>query len=324
MEKIRFIGKHIKKDGMDYFSYSGSGFYFKVRPTSSISRINITFIGEGNDYDYQFIGIYVNDKFLRKERLIKGINVVNVTLKQNDDAIIKIIKLNEVYLSSIYLKDIKLENASMIDLDNDNHQTIGFFGDSITCGYGLDEFHGEAFSIDSEDFSKAYPYLSASELNMDYIVVARSGISLAIKIYCETLFNQIYDTVDMYLKGGFDKKLDFAVINLGTNDSQGLDLLSKEYVDIFLNKYVDEYKVLVGRIIKDNPNVKIILCYGLMPIREDIVKAIESIREYIKENYKNKCEIVRFIPNEDGANHHPYFTAHKKASELLIKTIKNM
>ena len=33
---------------------------------------------------------------------------------------------------------------------------------------------------------------------MDYSVVARSGISVAIPIYIEQLFKEIYDTVDMY------------------------------------------------------------------------------------------------------------------------------
>ena len=115
---------------------------------------------------------------------------------------------------------------------------IEFVGDSITCGYGVDDENYEHhFSTKTEDVTKAYAYKAAEALNADYSMVAISGYGI-ISGYTEgdepipeQTIPQYYDTLG-FSYGGFgaskpqDIKWDFTkrqpdiiVINLGTNDS---------------------------------------------------------------------------------------------------------
>ena len=194
MEHIRFIGRHIKKNGLDYFSYSGSGFEFKTKPNNeSTLSISITLISELREHDEQYLSIFIDDLFYRRERLSSGEHIIKLNTKK--ESRIKIVKCNETYLSSIYIKDIKVDGGIITKPAYRNRKLIGYYGDSLTCGYGLLAKREDDFTMWSEDFTKTYAYLASFALKMDYSVVARSGISIALPIYVPETFNQIYDTV---------------------------------------------------------------------------------------------------------------------------------
>ena len=313
------------KKGKVYFSYSGSGFEFAVNSPYSKSTITLCLKSELREHDRQYIAIYINDEFTSKEKLIEGDNKIKISLSNSmGTTIIKIIKLNETYLSSIYLDDIILNGTSFANLHLADKKKIGFFGDSITCGYGLIDYHGEEFKMETEDFTKTYAFLACQELGMDYTVIARSGISIGIKIWVDQLFSEIYDTVDMFDKCEVEDDLDYAVINLGANDNSGLfQTIKEENRGEACQLFFDKYVTLLKRIISDNPDVKLALCYNMLLVDDSIINEIKKARDYICSNYSNKCETLEFVPNSDGASSHPYFTAHKKAARLLADFLKD-
>ena len=325
-QNLRFIGRHIIKNNKDYFAYSGCGFEFILQPKSNNCSFVLSLISEVREHEFQYIAIYVDDVFYSKEKLIKGHNTVKVELKNKTKPVmVRVIKQNEVYLSSVYLEDIELNNAEFANIEPSKKKLIGFYGDSLTCGYGLIDYKGETFKMETEEFDKSYGYLAAKELDMDYSVVARSGISIAIKIYCDWLFKEIYDTVDMLDKCVPERPNDFAVVNLGANDNSGYSQLTKEEEKkVAINSFVEEYIALIKQIIADNPNVKVLICYDMAEMNDVIISAIKKAYDYIKTHYPNKCRLVEFIPNNEGANSHPYFTAHKVNSEILVKAIKEL
>ncbi len=322
----RFIGRHIFKDNKEYFAYSGTGFEFAFQPKSKNCSFVLNLISEVREHDFQYIAIYLDDIFYSKKKLIKAHNSVEVKLKnRTEPVVVRVIKLNEVYLSSIYLETIDLTNASIIDIKPSKKKLIGFYGDSLTCGYGLTDYKGLDFHMETEEFDKSYAYLAAQELGMDYSVVARSGISIGIKIYCDWLFNEIYDTVDMIDKCTPEKTIDYAVINLGTNDNSAYFQVTKDSEKSgALEVFEKEYITLVKRIIEDNPNVKILMCYNMVQIDSVIISEIKKAYDFIKSHYQNKCCLLEFIPNDEGANEHPYYPAHKVNAEILIKAIKEL
>ena len=326
IDKIRFIGRHIIKNNKPYFSYSGCGFVFAIKPTSYPYSFTLSLDSELREHDTQYIAIYINDKFHSKEKLLTGNNKITISLDNKQKEVeIRVIKVNETYVSSIYLDDIILNNAVLITVKPSNKPLIGFFGDSLTCGFGLLDYQKPEFSMEGEDFTKAYAYLTCSKLNMDYTVIARSGISVAIKIYVDLLFKEIYDTVDMYDKCEVEKNLDYAVINLGTNDNGAYYAVVKEEdQEKAKQSFFDEYLNLIKTIIKDNPHVKLILCHSMVHNDDTIIKPIERIKEYIDSHYPNKCSILVFKPNGDGGAGHPYYPAHEENSKLLIKAIKEL
>lgn len=323
---IRFIGRHIQKNGKYYFAYSGAGFSFAIGPHKLVATIRLVLTSEIKEYDSQYIAIYINNVLYSKEMLAAGINEKYIYLPNSENkTIIKVVKLNEAYFSSIYLDNIVIQQASMIDIGVYKNKLIGFYGDSITCGYGITDYKGEEFKMESEDFSKTYANLASNLLNMDYTVIARSGISVAIPIFEEKLFNEIYDTVDMYEKGKDDRKIDFAVINLGTNDNSAYFQMVKDLdKPRALESFVSLYIKLIESIIQDNPEVKIVMCYNMLLIEQVIVDALKEVYQHILSTFDNKCRLVEFIPNSDGASLHPYQTAHEKNARILAKEIKDL
>ena len=110
---LRFIGRHILKDGKEYFSYSGCGFEFAVYPSCRDSLIALSLSSETREYDSQYIAIFVNGEFIRKEKLNQGNNEIKIrkgdplTLKKiqrlctNDDATTLIKKAYDVGVGGI-------------------------------------------------------------------------------------------------------------------------------------------------------------------------------------------------------------------------------
>ena len=319
---IRFIGRHVIKNGKEYFSYSGCGFEFVVIPEFKDCLVEIKLTSVINGHDDHYVAIFVDDVFYRNEKLVVGPGTISLLIDKK--AVIKLIKLNEGYLSSIYLDDIVLHNGKMDEIEPSEKKLVGFFGDSITCGYGLLGYHENVFKTETEDFTKSYAYLGCFYANMDYSVVARSGISIAIPIYQSKLFEEIYDTVDMFEKCREDRKLDFAVINLGTNDNNGYREIVKDQdkpqaLETFKKKYIE----LVEKIIKDNPGVKLILCYDMIELLPEFVNAISDVYQYVCNNFENKCKLLKYVSNMDGANFHPYKTAHEESGKLLSQILIN-
>ncbi len=321
--KLRLIGRHIYKDNKDYFSFSGSGFEFEVIPSKNSFSITLSLKSELREITAQYINIYVNDKFYSKERLVSGDNLVTIKVNLSSKTTIRVIKVNEVYLSTITVNDISIDGGEFGNLPESNKKLIGFFGDSITCGYGVLDYHGVCFSGESEDFSKSYAYLTAMGLDMDYTVVSRSGISLALPIYIDKKFKEYINTVDMISECHETRKLDIAVINLVTNDDGAYNLNTKdEDKPQALETFEKEYISLVDSIIKDNIGVEVVMCYRLLPICDDLINVIKKVYEKIKSRYLNIIKLVEFTPNSDGANGHPYINGQEEAAKKLIEAIK--
>ena len=320
LDNLRFIGRHIIKNNQPYFSFSGSGFIFHVVPENNNCLVKLVLNSEIREESTQFLAIYINDAFYSKYMIINGHAELYLTI--NKDSIIRIIKANEVYLSSIYLEDIVVTNGKMVKVEEVKRKLIGFFGDSLTCGYGLLDYQGQQFRMETEDFTKTYAYLAANELNMDYDVVARSGISVGVPIYMPTLFKDIYDTVDMFNKYEMTRKLDYAVINLGSNDNTGI--LQSQDINKALDTFKEEYQSLVERIINDNPNVTLLLCYQEKRLDERVLNRIKEVKEYISSHYENRIQLVEFIHNQDGACYHPFFLTHADNAKILEKVLQGL
>lgn len=322
LKNIRFIGRHIVKDGQGYFAFSGSGFEFAVEPSAGC-LVKLVFNSVIREESSQFIAIYINDVYFSKYMLINGKGEIIIPIAKH--SVVRIIKVNEAYLSSLYLEDIVFTNGEFGELKPVNRKLIGFFGDSLTCGFGLLDYHGDIFRMETEDFTKTYAFLTSNAVNMDYSVVARSGISVAIPMYMSTLFGDIYDTVDMFEKYTPERQLDYAVVNLGANDNSGIFQNARsEDREKALDIFKEGYQALVERILNDNPKASLLLCYQLNHLDERTVNKIKEVKEYVSSNYENKCCLVEFIPNKDGACFHPFFLTHAENAKILAKAIQEL
>ena len=325
MNGIRFLGKHLNIDGKELFSFSGSGFELNVIPHAKNNKVTFYFLSEINEDEKQYVSIFINNKRYKKERLTSGKQQITISINDLNKTLIKVIKETETCVSNLYLEDIVLQNASIDENTPLNKPLIGFFGDSLSCGYGLLDYHGTTYNTEYQEESIAYPHLCVEKLDMDYLIVARSGISVALKIYVNKLIEEIYDTVDMTRKCQYDRKLDYAVFNLGTNDNGAYSLLNdekekKKAIKTFKKEYID----FIEMVIKDNPGVKIVILYDMVCLLDETINVIKEVYQYIKEHHDNQIEILRLSQNADGACGHPYYPAHEEAASMLAEVIEKM
>ncbi len=252
---------------------------------------------------------------------------------------VKIVKLSESLSSSFAIKTIKVDNPDTISfVEKDG--LIEFIGDSITCGYGVDdEVKEHGFSTKTEDVTKTYAYKTAEALGYDYSMVSYSGYGvvsgvtsgdknpdMTVPKYYDKLGHSNYATL-----GGQNpdeitfeakKSPDIIVINLGTNDSTycGTDSAKQ-------NEFKQAYVDFIEQIRKKNPNAKIVCTVGMMGgnLYPVIEKAVDEYKS--KSNDKNIYSMEFDVQSmSDGicADWHPSEKTHEKASKKLTAFIENI
>ncbi len=233
---------------------------------------------------------------------------------ENNKHSLQFIKLLEDQYSRIYINEINCNKLIKYD-SNKNNIKIEFFGDSLTCGFGV-LGHDNEISSFNEDSSYAFPYLTASILEAKLSTHSYSGISLDLPMYADILMKDYFDYYSFTSKIKYNHiyNPDIIVIYLGTNDSAGINN-NKGNIDSFKNSYIK----LINQLDEYNQNIPIILCYGMCKIREDIDNTIKSL-----ENINDDIYVCKFTPIDIGSVNHPGVLTHKDASIKLSNLIKKI
>ena len=296
---------------------------------------------EGEDVQTR-IAIYVNGKRIvddmmdapKKEYLV-------FESEQAEDCLVEVVKLSETAMSTVGIQAIAVEAEDGIHPAPDKAHYVEIIGDSITCGYGVDdECEEHHFSTKTEDVTRGYAWRTVKTLDVDYSLVCISGYGL-VSGYVgegepkkpEQTLQQYYDKLGFsygeYLgRKAAETKWDFVlqpelvVINLGTNDdSYALDHPERQ------EEYRLAYIAFLKQVRSKNPGAKILCTLGIMGDRlfPFIEKAVEA---YSGETGDTNVCTMRFTPQllEDGyvADYHPTEITHVKAAEKLTSEIKTI
>lgn len=199
---------------------------------------------------------------------------------------------------------------------------IEFIGNSITCGYGIeDDVPEHDFSYDTENHTMTYAYKAARALDADFNVVARSGIG----IYRNYGGPKEGDTHTMPLEYDYTMLYnhdyewdhskfhpDIICINLGTNDT------SEDNYDITL--YEGHYREFLRHLRDLHPQAKIVLLTGAMLQGQ----ALTDVKTVLDRLASEGERIYRFDMSPQtgelgyGASWHPSSRqAERMASELI-------
>jgi acyl-CoA thioesterase-1 len=180
-------------------------------------------------------------------------------------------------------------------------QTIVFFGDSLTAGYGLDDPSADAFPARVEEKIK--------EAGLPYRVV-NAGLS------GETSAGGLR-RVDWILR----QPIDVFVLALGAND--GLRGIEPSVTKSNLQRIID-------RVREKNPAVKVVLAGMFMPpsMGEAYVREFGEIFPALAQ--KNKTEFVPFLLEGVGGNRkfnqpdqiHPTADGHARIAETVWKILR--
>lgn len=255
--------------------------------------------------------------------------------------IVRIIKLSETAMSTCGIRAICVDAESIRPTEKKQH-FIEFIGDSITCGYGVeDEVAEHHFVTGTEDVTKAYAYRTALQLDADYSMVSISGYGI-ISGYTDTAAEPVTAQLipTYYEKLGFsygryegmtpaDIPWDFnaytpdlIVLNLGTNDdSYCLDHPERQA------HYAAEYERFLVVIRRCNPDAKILCVLGIMGDR--LYPFVEqAAASYTAHTGDANIACMPFTPQllEDGyaADYHPTQLTHGKAADRLAQHIRSL
>ncbi len=339
---VKYLGRTLEKNGTLYFAQTASGIEFKVENTKSLT---LNLVGDstarptrgelpGNLARYT---VFVDGKEVITDSMTKqklALEVFNGDTKK--DATIRIIKITEASQSNMGIKTIVVDPDAKVMPTAAKDLKIEFIGDSITCGYGVEETNGGAFTTQTENAAKAYAYLTAENLNADYSIVSYSGFGIYSGFTSgerneTSLVPPNYEYITYtWNDGTFNKKPwdfkkfqpDFVVINLGTNDASYCKDSSSR-AD-FEDAYVDFLKDIRAK----NPKAHIICALGTMG--QDLYYNIEeAVSSYKKSTKDEKVSTYKFpVQNQAvdgvGADWHPSIPTQKKSAAMMTEFIKSL
>ena len=363
-EHVKFLGRTYYKENKLYCALSGSGaeFTFKGR------KCTVT-IG-GDDFcsnpaqaeNFARVGIFVasrntDGKYTEKTRVIddmidapiktytvwesEDVQEVTVSVVKLSESAMSIISINEICITSECEADQSATDAPAVIAPTANKDLfIEIVGDSITCGYGVDDPVAENhFRTETEDVTKSYSYKTVTALDADYSMVSFSGFGI-ISGYTENdkkvlthLVPPLYDKlgftwnmskefVPVSLTWDFKREPDLIVINLGTND----DSYTQDHEDR-QEDYRANYTAFLKKVRSLNPHAKILCVLGMMGDRlfPFVQKAVDA---YTTDTGDTNIHTMKFDVQllEDGyvADYHPSLITHDKATNKLATEIKTL
>ena len=350
-ENVKITGRGIHDEDFNFWcALSGSGFecHFKGR------ELTIKLIGDkaaelpSNDENWARYAVYVNGIRTTEgllDRVVKTIPVICATKYSEEvEADIKFIKLSECAMSTVGICPIECDGE--ITPIPEKPLKLEIIGDSITCGYGVDEYDPAVhFKTATEDFTKAYSYKTAKLLDADVRAFSISGWGI-ISGYVDTPEQErLTDHLlpPYYTKLGFsyqkfddrdglapqDTDWDFSkyvpdliVINLGTND----DSWCKGHEDRY-GFYAEEYTKFLHTVHNCNPSSKLLCVMGVMvdTIAPYMEKAVDMFRE---QSGFEQIYTMRFTPHDGsngyGADWHPSPATHDITAKALADRIKEI
>ncbi|MGN0665632.1 MAG: GDSL-type esterase/lipase family protein [Huintestinicola sp.] len=333
---VKFSGRHILYNGVQYLSYTCSSVDFIMTG----DRIEADMVSNGhvyNDNQQAWIAVVIDGETVKRFRVDGGENTY--ILYEGDmlyNAKVSIIKLSENQSANAGIKALRI-NARKIAPEYKKDKLIEFIGDSLTCGYGNEGTEYDDFDTAQENGMLAYPYLTAKALNMDYSMVCISGIGIVSDYSDEVgvkedylLMGENYDYTDYNFQSrrgiseleewNFGDGADIVVINLGTNDVSYTGK-SNELRDEFAGEYYNFIEQVRSR----NPDAEIICTLGI--VGSELYEEIESAAQRFSENTSDKrVHTFQFSYMDEadgyGADYHPSVKAHEHAAEELTEFIR--
>lgn len=320
LSHIRTINRTSKKDGDLVLEWSASGFEL------CFSGTNIMLNFEKSEVGLPIYIAYDIDGDEKTFAITSGKEVLRLTDLENTSHTLRVIRTTEARLDE---RDARLivkgatiygENAAFLTApESKNTRKISFFGDSISCGYGVyGEDEQRPFNTADMDVRKCYAYLTAKELNADYHIVAHSGQGLVCSYNGKhgVTFPEFFEFECDHLRDNFDHSewdADLVVISIGTNDqvAEVNPAIFKEAAAKQIKRVREAYK-----------RAHIVWLYGIMGGKYNEVLN-ELYRETEDDNFSVLITPHITAKSENRGNAwHPSIKGQRIAADLLISHLK--
>ena len=340
-DAIRTIGRTMWLEDTLWLVLSGTGAEFIVTGTKAVIRLISDDKWNAGEENQPRVAVYMDAIRTFDVMMDEPEKTLTVFGSESPEKhVIRIVKLSEAPMSTCGIADIRVDGE--MAPTTPAGRLIEFIGDSITCGYGVeDEDRDHHFLTTTEDVTKAYAYKTAKALGADYSMVSFSGYGI-VSGYTGTgekvgdqLVPEFYEKLG-YSRGVYLGKFqpqDFAwdftglqpeliVVNLGTNDMSYV----LEYADR-REEYIHGYVEFLKTIRKHNPQAKLLCVLGIMGTA--LCSAVEeTVQRYSSAAGDNNISFMHFTDQlpEDGyaADWHPTEKTHTKAAGRLTEEIQKI
>ena len=175
---VKILGRTFYNNDVLWMGYSNTGAEFEI----TAHELEVTIVsdtGAARDKgSASRIVIFVDGQRTIDEMLLEKEHTYCVFSYKGDAHThkVRVIKVSEATSSWAGIKNIKTDSKGTIKPLPKKELKIEFIGDSITCGYGIDDLdRNHHFATSTEDSSKTYAYKTAEMLDADYSMVSISG-----------------------------------------------------------------------------------------------------------------------------------------------------
>ncbi len=342
-KNVKLIGRTESLGDKLLCSLSGTGFEFSFTGRKFV----ITVTGgqaaadmPENEGNFARFAVYINGE--RAADIVMNEAVKSYGWGSDGEAscTVRFIKLSECAMSSGLCVALSAEGE--IKPTAKKPLKIEFIGDSITCGYGVDDEVAEhKFKTTTEDFTKAYAYKTANLLNADYSAFSISGYGIISGYTTEEEPLRTHLVPPYYKALGFshaafedgrkpqDIPWDFSryvpdliVINLGTNDASYCKSITDR-----CQWYERDYVAFLKEVRENNPTAKILCALGIMD--DTLCGYVESAAEKFRaETGDKEIYTLRFTPQDGSlgyaADWHPTEATHEIAAARAAEKIREI
>ncbi len=339
---VKRIGRTVLSEKGLWMALSGSGAEFCFTGGKAV----VTLLGDstvnGNEENMARVAVFADGDCVADVMMDAPEKRVSIESQTKAACHVQVIKLTESPMSTVVLSGLAVEDEAEAYPAEDREHLIEFVGDSITCGYGVEDENPEHhFKTATENVRKAYAYRTAQKLKADYSMVSFSGYGIISGYTADgknKLTNQrvpLYYDKPGFSYGNFEgkqpqefswkftgRKPELVVINLGTNDdSYTLEVRERQ------EEFCREYQAFLKTIRKYNPGAMLLCVLGIMGTR--LCPWVQkAVGEYRQETGDTKISYMGFEEQrqEDGrvADWHPTECTHEKAAEKLSRFIQTL
>ena len=333
-EYVKLTGRTAEDNGIRWLIHSASKAEFRMTGTRASVVICADDSIHGEEKNFARIAVYVNGQRTMDHIVTAAEETLEVFSSDEEKTVeISIIKLSEALCSIVGIKEIQVTSSCDIESLPEHDRKIEFIGDSVTCGYGIDDENPtHDFSTATEDVTKTYAYKTAQALNADYSFVSYSGYGIVSGYTPDgpradsKLVPPIYEILGKTdsnaalscLSAGWDFSEfvpDEIVINLGTNDdcyTKGDSAKEEEFISL----YVDFLKMIR----QDNPGAHVIASLGLM--QDNLYPAIEeAVERYTAETRDENISVLHFMPQDGSTGYAADMHPTEKTNDIAARTL---
>lgn len=342
--KVRVFGRVAEDGGMLWLMSSLSEIGFEV---SGAAEVKLALKADDTVSDPARLdlrprySVHVDGERVLDARMAKDEETVTV-LQDAARGIhtVRLVKLSECTQSLMAVRGI-VTDGTVKPLPEAGRR-IEFIGDSITCGYGVEEPDPEkGFTTATENAEKSYAAIVSDRLGLDRILASFSGHGIVSGYTGDPAVRNLSELVPPYYEkagrngyvlpsGRIAEEIpwdfsqfqpDVVVVNLGTNDLSwcaGRPARNAE----FRTQYAEFLKTVR----KNNPEAEILCILGVMG--ESLNETMEAaVSDYRAETGDKKIRSLTLREQDGkrngyGANYHPSEQTQRELADIVTEAVR--